>query len=175
MNKMDTLNATYVSRAELWLLVATAAYFLMNGAQIFETFVLVPKWTAHPPQTLALLTDPNGTSLKTFWIVLHSLHEVIFVITIYFCWKIGPVRNSLLLLFALHFAVRIWTLLYFAPNIISFQQIHAQNLSPVDIVQRVHLWKILNYVRVGAFIAISVGFVRLLAGTFSGRSGITGW
>ena len=42
------ITESYLSRAELWMTITTLAYFLMNGAQIFETAVLVPKWTANP-------------------------------------------------------------------------------------------------------------------------------
>lgn len=35
--------ANYIVRAETWLFITTLVYFLMNGAQIFETAVIVPK------------------------------------------------------------------------------------------------------------------------------------
>ncbi len=40
---MNNISAEYMSRAETWLLLTTLIYFLMNGAQIFETVVIVPK------------------------------------------------------------------------------------------------------------------------------------
>jgi hypothetical protein len=55
----------YLSRAELWMIITIVTYFLINGAQIFETAVFVPKWTANPPGTFSLLANKNGTSLKT--------------------------------------------------------------------------------------------------------------
>jgi hypothetical protein len=131
----------------------------MNGAQLFETTVLVPKWTAAPPTTFSYLTDKNGVSLKIFWIIFHSLHEITFVLAIAFCWKIAPVRNGLLLLFAAHFLVRVWTLSYFAPNIINFQNMYESKKIASDLVNKTSLWKTLNYVRVAMFIAISLGLI----------------
>jgi hypothetical protein len=159
---MMNITESYLSRAELWMLITTFAYFLMNGAQIFETVVLVPKWTANPPHTFTLLADKNGATLKSFWIIFHSLHELTFLLAIVFCWKLIPIRNGLLMLFAIHFAVRIWTLSYFAPNIINFQKIAEGLNSASDIVKRANVWKTLNYVRVGIFIAVSIGLVPLL-------------
>jgi len=156
------ITASYLSRAELWMLITTLTYFLMNGAQIFETAVLVPKWTANPPDTFSLLTDKNGTSLKIFWIVFHSLHELTFILAIVFSWKLVLIRNGLLVLFAIHFAVRVWTLSYFAPNIIEFQKIAEGMDSATDLIKRANLWKNLNYIRVGIFVAVSFGLVPLL-------------
>jgi len=133
----------------------------MNGAQIFETVVVVPKWTASPPESFKLLNDKNGMSLKAFWILFHSLHEITFILAIIFCWKIDPIRNWLLLLFAVHFAVRIWTILYFAPNIMNFQKIDETKNVEKELVRRTSRWRILNYLRVGIFIAVSIGLIPL--------------
>lgn len=158
---MEALTTSYVYRAELWLCISTLVYFLMNGAQIFETLVFVPKWTASPPKNFGLLLDGRGMGLKSFWVVLHSVHEVTFILAIVFCWDIHPVRNWLLLLFAAHIAVRVWTLAYFAPNIIRFQKI-AEAPSPAEhLVDRTSLWQRLNYIRVAAFLAISIGLIPL--------------
>jgi hypothetical protein len=160
-NKMNELTINYLTRAETWLLITTLAYFLMNGAQIFETAVLVSKWTAAPPESFHYFTGKYGMDLKTFWIVVHSLHEITFILAIIFSWKIDPVRNWLLILFAIHFAVRVWTLMYFAPNIIDFQSIANGANTHTNLLSRTTLWRNLNYIRVGIFIAISVGLVPL--------------
>ena len=150
-----------LTRAELSLMITTLCYFLMNGAQIFETAVVVPKWTAAPPNSFSLISGAYGLDLKTFWIVIHSLHEITFLVAIYFCWKIDPVRNWLLLLFGIHFLVRVWTLVYFAPNIIEFQKTTTA-ATLADLMGRTTSWRVLNYVRVGIFIAVSIGLVPLL-------------
>lgn len=158
---MVNLTTGYLTRAEIWLYITTLIYFLMNGAQVFETLVFVPKWTDAPPTNFKLLLDGHGASLKNFWIVFHSLHEVTFLLAIVFCWKIDFARNWLLILFAIHFAVRVWTLAFFAPNIINFQKIAETNTLVNDLVNKTTLWRTLNYVRVAIFIGVSVGLVPL--------------
>lgn len=154
-------SANYIVRAEIWLFITTLVYFLMNGAQIFETAVIVPKWTASPPESFQLLGGKYGLNLKTFWIVVHSIHELTFVLALIFCWKIIPVRNWVLLLFVLHMAVRAWTLLYFAPNIIAFQSIANGSVPEADLLAKANLWRTLNYVRVSLFVLISCCFIPL--------------
>jgi hypothetical protein len=79
------MTADYLSRAELWLLITTLIYFLMNGAGIFETAVIVPKWTAEAPESFQLFKGKYGLDLKIFWIAIHSIHEITFMLAIAFC------------------------------------------------------------------------------------------
>lgn len=144
--------------AQIALVVTTLLYFVMNGAQIFETVVLVPKWTASPPDSFALFRGPYAIDLKTFWIATHSIHEISWIAAIILCWKLD-VRNALLLIFVLHFAVRAWTLAYFAPEIISFQRIAESGEAGLDLVRRVTLWRQLNGVRVAAFALLSFAMI----------------
>lgn len=157
---MNNFTAEYLSRAETWLIITTLIYFLMNGAQIFETAVIVPKWTASPPESFQVFKGKYGLDFKIFWIVLHSIHEITFILAIIFCWKLD-IRNWLIALFAIHFAVRAWTLIYFAPNIIEFQKIANTNGEVSGLLQRTRRWKNLNYLRVALFIAVSIGLIPL--------------
>jgi hypothetical protein len=145
------------STPQAWLTISTLLYFMMNGAQLFETFVFIPKWTASPPGSFQLFKGKYGIDLKTFWIWAHSIHEVTFILAIVFCWKMILIRNWLITLFLVHFAVRVWTLIYFAPNIIEFQKIANGQGESGGLLSRVRLWRNLNYLRVGIYIAISVG------------------
>lgn len=158
---MNDITADYLLRAETWLFITTLIYFLMNGAQIFETAVIIPKWTASPPESFHIFKGKYGLDFKIFWIAMHSVHEITFIIAIIFCWNIDVIRNWLLVLFAVHIGVRAWTLAYFVPNIIEFQKI-AETANPgAELPGRAALWRNLNYLRVGLFIAISIGLVPL--------------
>ena len=65
----------YLRRALVWLVATTAIYLLMNGAQIFETALIVPAWTAAPPASLAMFQGEFRLDFKTFWIKRsHSGH-----------------------------------------------------------------------------------------------------
>ncbi|SHG40698.1 transposase [Chryseobacterium oranimense] len=167
---MENITVNYLHRAELWLCITIVIYFFINGAQIFETLVFVPKWSASPPQSLNILSDGQGMNLKTFWIIFHSIHEVAFILAIIFCWKIDPVRNWLVILFFIHFMVRVWTLMYFAPNIIDFQKMADQSSFADHIADRISKWQFLNYIRVAIFMAVSLGLIPLCIKLFSIRN-----
>jgi hypothetical protein len=154
---MENLTAEYLFRAEAWLLITTLIYFIMNGAGIFETAVIVPKWTASPPESFQIFKGEYGIDLKFFWIAMHSVHEMTFIVAIIFCWDIPGVREGLLILFAVHFSVRVWTLAYFAPSIIEFQKIANGAEVTAGLRERTQRWKNLNYLRTGVFIATAIG------------------
>ena len=147
--------------ASMSLLITTVAYLLLNGAQLFETAVLVPVWTAAPPASLHLFHGPYGLDFKVFWIIAHSLHEVTFLAALILNWKIPARRKVLLVVFVAHIAVRAWTLLYFAPVIISFQQILAADTIDQVLVQKAARWRELNLVRVAAFVVLSLVLIPL--------------
>ena len=153
---MTEVTPEYLGRAEMWLLVTLLAYFLMKGAQLFETAVLVPKWTSKPPASLSALQGPYAPDLKTFWIIAHSIHELTFIAAIIFCWKLPQMRFALLTIFGAHFVVRLWTLGYFAPNIMAFQKADVQIMS-AEVQDAVARWRNLNYVRVAVFVILSIG------------------
>ena len=92
--------------ANMSLLITTVAYLLLNGAQLFETAVLVPVWTAAPPASLHLFHGTYGLDFKAFWIVSHSLHEVTFLAALILNWKIPARRKALLAVFVAHIVVR---------------------------------------------------------------------
>jgi len=158
---MINITAYYLSRAETWLLITTLAYFLMNGAGLFETAVIIPKWSSSPPTSLRLLQGPYAPDLKTFWIIAHSLHELTFIAAIVYCWQLTTIRIALLLLFTLHFIIRVWTLAYFAPRIIRFQKMDLA-IADSSLATAVRKWRQLNYLRTGAFLLLAIGMVFVL-------------
>ncbi|MGL5850511.1 MAG: hypothetical protein ACRCZD_06955 [Phycicoccus sp.] len=161
------LSLRYLRRATLWLSVTTLAYFALNGAQIFETATVVPAWTSDPPRSLTVFAGPSGLDFKAFWITAHGVHEVTFLLAVAFTWRVRVVRKWLLTLLLAHVAVRVWTIAYFAPTVIEFQQLAqsgvVEDLADADLEGRAVQWQTLNYLRVGICLAISLGLMPILA------------
>jgi hypothetical protein len=147
-------------RPLLWLATTTIVYLLLNGAQIFETLAVVPVWAGDAPDSMALLRGPHALDLKAFWIVFHTVHELTFVLAIVTCRRIAPVRRWLLALFAVHAALRVWTMLYFAPTLIAFQNDALP--SGAALADAVRWWEGLNLVRVALFLLVSLALVPLV-------------
>ena len=151
-----------LKRALFWVATTTAVYLLMNGAQLFETLLIVPAWTAAPPASLGMFQGEYRLDFKNFWIAFHSIHEVTFILAIIFAWPIRSVRYWLLALFVVHFAVRAWTLAYFAPTIIGFQSIPPSPSIDPALVESAARWRSLNIVRVALFMAVNFAMFPLI-------------
>lgn len=149
------MSSSYLTNALVWLAITVALYLLMNGAQIFETALVVPAWTAAPPESLAMFQGKHRLDFKAFWIAFHSVHEITFILALVFTWRVPEVRWWLLVLLAVHVAVRVWTIAYFAPTIIEFQRLpEAAGVDPA-LVARAARWRTLNDLRVAIFLAVN--------------------
>jgi hypothetical protein len=174
---MSAASVAYLKRALFWLVTTTAMYLLMNGAQIFETALIVPAWTAAPPASLGMFQGPYRLDFKAFWIAFHSIHELTFVAALVVCWRLTVVRRWLLVLLVLHVLVRVWTIAYFAPTIIAFQSVPVSSAVDPLLAQKAAQWRHLNIVRVLIFLAVNLAMLSpirqvhrmLVAATFATR------
>ena len=157
---MNPLTNNQQARANAALLLTTLVYLFINGAGLFETFVIVPVWTSNPPASLYLFHGEYGLDFKWFWILAHSVHELTFIAAIILNWKTGR-RKALLIVFVLHIAVRIWTIAFFAPIIIYFQHLPVSDTADELLKQKALLWKNLNLLRVLLLTILSLVLVPL--------------
>lgn len=151
-----------IPKADLWLFIAVSAYFVMNGAQLWETALMIPAWTKAPPASLIFFREPYAPDLKTFWILVHSIHDLSLIAALVFNWRIPARRNPMLLLIAIHIGVRAWTLAYFAPTIIEFQHVPYSDSVDSGLLEKAALWRQMNYLRVGLFVLANLGLAALL-------------
>ena len=153
------MSRPYLARALFCLVTTTAVYLLMNGAQLFETLLIVPAWTAAPPASLGMFQGPYRLDFKVFWIVFHSIHELTFIAALVACWRLARIRQWLLALLVVHIAVRVWTVAYFAPTIIAFQQMPASPGIDPGLVAEAARWRHLNAIRVLLFVAVNLALL----------------
>lgn len=158
---MKTIHQLTLDNPSQWLLWCILAYFVMNGAQLWETAIIIPAWTSAPPASLHFFHSPYGLDFKVFWIVIHSVHEVIFIMALITNWKDKQLRVPLLMLFITHMGVRVWTLSYFAPTIMWFQSLPVSDQVDQALVEKAALWRNLNYLRVALFFAVNICMVFL--------------
>lgn len=157
----DHTSGIVFSKPNQWLFIAVALYFLMNGAQLWETAIMVPAWTAAPPASLIFFQEPYGVDFKIFWIVVHSVHDLAFIVALIFSWKIPVRRNWMLLLLSIHVVVRIWTLAYFAPQLMAFQELSYSNSVDRELTERAAIWRNLNYLRVAIYFGVNLSLLPL--------------
>jgi hypothetical protein len=145
--------------ADRWLLYSLCAFFLITGASLWETVVFVPVWASGNPATLTVLEGNAGLDSTILWLVVHSLFEIILLLTLVFNWKTKSRRAPLLLLGILYAVIRIWTVLYFAPSFLDFQKLSSRPEIASSLIARTVLWEKLNYVRTGLVVALNISML----------------
>lgn len=137
------------------LLLVIALNFIIIGAGLWETVNVVPVLTEAPPASFKILQEPYGLHYVHFWIIMHSVFEVLFLITVALYWKNRPMRNKLGLVFLLHMLVRISTFTYFAPVMLEVFDTPAADVIEPELYATMKQWQFFNYMRMGAEFALS--------------------
>jgi hypothetical protein len=149
-------------------ILATVAIFLAAllaameiGGSFHEARVVYPAWSSSPPASLALIQGANGVDSAPFWVGIHLALEVALIAALALNWR-APRRRTLILVgLGVHLVMRMWTFLYFIPEITQFMAISPEGPFSPELETRVSLWGILGWVR-RALISAS-GVVLLLA------------
>ena len=147
--------------ADQTLLVTTVIYLLINGAGIWEEANIIPLWTSAPPASLHIFQGDYGLRYKSFWVIAHSVHEIFFILAIILNWNIGGRRNPLLVIFCIHTAVRIWTILYFAPVLMEFWEYPASGTFDPVLKAKADTWAFWSHIRSALFMLLSFAMIPL--------------
>ena len=104
----------------LWVVGFAAALALISlGGGFYEVSVVDPAWPARPD-----IVHPasGGISRKRFWIPAHVVFELLLIASLVLFWSQPPVRNALLVAFASHAAMRIWSVFDFIPKALAYER-----------------------------------------------------
>src|SRR5436190_3680742 len=108
-----------MSILNLTITTATAFGLILIGGGLYEFLVVDPAWPRRPD-----IVQPNrgGISRKRFWIPAHTVFELSLIASLVLAWGHRDFRFWLLLAFASHVAMRIWSALDFIPKALAFEK-----------------------------------------------------
>jgi hypothetical protein len=138
------------------LLLTTLVAAMEVGGSLYEALVVYPAWSAAPPATLALLQGPNSLQSTPFWIPIHVTLEILLVVALALNWR-APRRRTLILAgLGVHVLVRVWTFLYFVPEIMAFTTTATDGAYSTELAARVAMWGALGWLRRALIVLDSV-------------------
>jgi hypothetical protein len=154
---LEGLVAAFISRRKSWrtrladapvLLAGLVAGVLFGGGLLSQLW-MNQVWIASPPSSFELIQPPIGNGLNAFFILFNSLMEwVLIPAAIFFNWRI-PKRRTLIVATALiYYGMRVWTYLYFAPEIMTFYEISPSGPFSPELAERAQRWVTLSWYRV---------------------------
>jgi hypothetical protein len=127
--------------------LATLGAGLMAGGALQQQMLLSAGLGA-PSTTFTIIHPPFGGSLNVFIITLNSLMEWLLIpAALFLNWHI-PKRRTLIVIAAVAFyAMRVWSYIYFVPNIFEFGALPPEGPFSAEVVERFRMWVNLSWLR----------------------------
>lgn len=106
--------------------LATTLALMSFGGGFYEISVVDPVW----PKRLDLIQPrQGGLSRRRFWIPAHATFELALIAALALSWQQGDLRFWLLVAFASHAVMRIWSAFDFIPKALAFERGDAAGLT----------------------------------------------
>jgi len=135
--------------AAFLLTTSIMAWGIWCGGQIFNELMVIPKWSASPPETIKAYNEIPRKGGAPFFVIFNPLFVLLAIGSALFAWKWARrSRKWLALSVITALAVFASLMLYLVP-LVSSTQAHAMvgDLSADEIVARVEQWKFGNRIR----------------------------
>lgn len=131
-----------------WSLILLCFFMAVAlGGGIYEHVVLMPLWSASPPASFAVIQPGTGVPLQTFWIPVHAGVTVFLPLSLFLTWRDGRVRRLLLIGLASYIVMRVWSGLFFIPEMLAFQRIPVTAPLLPELSARVASWTYWSWFR----------------------------
>jgi hypothetical protein len=89
------------------------------GGGIYEFLVVDPAWPKRP----GIIQPRNGgVSRARFWVPVHTVFEVLLIVTLVVAWSDTDVRIALWVALVSHAVMRVWSLADFVPKALAFEK-----------------------------------------------------
>ncbi len=136
---------TCIAKPSLILLCCSMAVAVGGG--LLESMVLVPIWRKSPPSSFAIIQPNTGVPLQRFWIPVHAAITLFILLALSSTWRDASVRRPLLTGLASYFVMRVWSGIYFIPEMLAFQKIPLAAAPSPELSARVSTWTFWTWFR----------------------------
>jgi hypothetical protein len=148
-----------------WSLIALSLSMAAAvGGGFYEQIVLTPLWSASPPSSFAVIQPGTGVPLQRFWIPVHAAITLFAMVALVATWRQRPVRRLLLIGLASYVVMRVWSGLFFIPEMLAFQKVALDAPASAELTARVQSWTFWTWFRepldLLSFVCFLLGFSR---------------
>jgi hypothetical protein len=134
-----------VAQWSLMLLCVSMAAALGGG--LYKSFVLIPLWSKAPPSSFAIIQPGTGVPLQRFWIPVHVAITLCIIVALMMTWGEPIVRRLLLVTLVPYIVMRVWSRLFFIPEMLAFQQVPLDEAPSAALAARVSRWTFWTWFR----------------------------
>jgi len=145
--------------ANVSVFLAALGSGLLAGGALLE-MMLLSAGLGTPSTTFTMIHPPFGDSFNLFIITLNSLMEWLLIpAALFLNWHIPKRRTLIVIAAVVFYAMRIWTYVYFVPNIFEFATIPPDGPFSAELVERFRLWVNLSWFRLGVDVLTNLLFL----------------
>jgi hypothetical protein len=117
------------------------------GGGLYEHIVLTPLWSASPPSSFSILQPGTGVPLQNFWIPVHAAITTFILLSLFLTWRRTKVRHRLLIGAGSYIVMRLWSGLFFIPEMLAFQKVPLDSPPSAELSARVASWTFWTWFR----------------------------
>jgi hypothetical protein len=102
-----------------------------------------------PSTTFTMIHPPFAGTSNLFIITMNSLMEWLLIpAALFLNWHIPKRRTLIVIAAAAFYAMRVWSYVYFVPNIFEFGALPPDGPFSAEVVERFRMWVNLNWIRI---------------------------
>jgi hypothetical protein len=145
--------------ANVSVFLATLGSGLLAGGALL-VLMLLSAGLGAPSTSFTMIHPPFGGSFNLFIITLNSLMEWLLIpAALFLNWHIPKRRTLIVIAAVVYYAMRVWTYVYFVPNIFEFGAIPPEGPFSAEVVERFRMWVNLSWLRFGFDISTNLLFL----------------
>jgi hypothetical protein len=144
-----------IMKKDILYSITCLTFIIVIGGAVYEHLNMVPTWSAAPPASLSMFQGKYGLDPELFWMLIHPVNLVLFILTLIVHWK-SDRRKSILIVFTSYALILVITFIYFVPELLSITKTAFSEDVDLDLTRRAGLWEKLSIARLIALIALSI-------------------
>ena len=141
------------------LFITLILWGTLVGGMMYSHVVFFPAYLSRLPESTQLIKGPYGLHDENFWMSMHPVMILSFIVTIILNWKLTDRRKFILTAFGIYVLAIIATFSFFVPELIAFAESSNSATTSSDWFQRGQTWQHMSWIR-GFF--MYVAFIMLL-------------
>jgi hypothetical protein len=133
--------------ANVSVFLATLCSGMLAGGALLE-MMLLSAGLGTSSTTFTMIHPPFGGSFNLFIITLNSLMEWLLIpVALFLNWHVPKRRKFIVMAAVVYYAMRVWTYIYFVPNIFEFGALPPEGPFSAELVERFRIWVNLSWFR----------------------------
>jgi hypothetical protein len=147
--------------------LACLSFSVIVGAAIYEHTALWPAAFSEPPKSLSVFQGPYRLNAALFWMFVHPVTLLLFVITLVVSWKTDRRKHVLITLVG-YVIILLATFSFFVPELLELTGATYSDTVDASLQSRGSRWITLSLVRAGVLIVLAINLLLGLTKTEKG-------